>query len=242
MGCSPLISIGPPSWRQPDGIPSTPQSHGQETGAHAALTASRCALPEEGLPAYTSSAGRRACSPRQAVTRITDRCGISGLLRDHLAGATADACGDAQAAPLHGDPQCRTGAAPRHGCGSADLSRPHHAGQGTQRSVCAISLRLSGGTRPIPGRSAATKRHLFVRIQPVPPVLNSAAATDCQGVCHGRGDYQARLSASVSSSTHHVSDEARYYQPQTAITQWSYGRAESSGISRTVLVGCGSRV
>src|SRR5215471_6453373 len=114
MGCSPSISIGLLSWRQRDGVPAPSQSHGQEPRARAALTAPRFALPEEGFPAYAGSAGRRARSSRQTVARITDGGGISGLLRDHLASATADAYGDAQAAPLHGAPQCRTGVAPRY--------------------------------------------------------------------------------------------------------------------------------
>src|SRR5215467_506639 len=46
--------------------------------------------------------------------------------------------------------------------------------------------------KSLPGRPAATKRHLFVRIQPVPTVLNPAASTDCQAVRRYRWDCQAR--------------------------------------------------
>lgn len=162
MGCSRSLAIGPPAWRPREGVPSTPQRHGQATGAGAALTAPRGARPAEGLPADASPAGRRARSPRQAVAGIPDGGGMSGRLRGPLAGATADACGEAHAAPLHRDTSCRTGAASRHGGGSADLSTAPHAGQGTQRSVWAVSLRLSGERAPdLEGQRRQSALYLF---------------------------------------------------------------------------------
>src|SRR5437899_7246968 len=55
-------------------------------------------------------------------------------------------------------------------------------------------------TGPIPRTAAAAWRHVSLRIQSRPALLDPASAPDCQTVREHRRDYQACLSPSVSAS------------------------------------------
>ena len=132
-----------------------------------------------------------------------------------LARTPADAHRHAQAAALYRDPECRTGPAPPGRCRSAYLPAAYYPGQrATRIGMCSFPPAFGESSPSMWNASAGRAATYLFESNRLSAVLHPAPPADRQTVCHGGRHREARLSASVSPPTHHVSHQARLISPK----------------------------